>query len=308
MRSAFIETLSTEVENDPSIMLLTGDLGYGVLDNFERDFPQRFLNCGVAEQAMVSVAAGLAASSRKVFVYSIVNFATFRCLEQIRNDVAFHGYDVCIVSVGAGTSYGTLGYSHHGLEDIAVMRSLPGMSVYTPSTQREVSDSVREILATGGPNYLRLGRVGIREDAQAQVGVKGLTQRSTSGSVLLLSCGATFDEVASAHAELSRRGLDVEWWTVRRMSPLDGSMLTDLAAGRPIVTVEDHSVMGGLGTTVLEALSEAGSHSRVVRLGFPAQSAAETGSSAYGMLRAGLGSADIMKSVLDVVDGAPANR
>lgn len=149
-----------QAEKDQSIFLVVGDLGYGVVETFENKFPERFLNAGIAEQNMIGVSAGLAKSGFKVFVYSIANFPTFRCLEQIRNDVCYGELDVTIVSVGAGFSYGVLGYSHFALEDIAIMRPLPGMQILSPSDPIEVELAVEYAVNNSGPKYLRLGKNG----------------------------------------------------------------------------------------------------------------------------------------------------
>ena len=133
MRNSFIEELSKIALTDDKVFLIVGDLGFGVVEGFEEKYPDQFLNAGVAEQNMMGMAAGLASAGYKVFVYSIGNFPTFRCLEQIRNDVCYHSLNVTIVSIGAGLSYGPLGYSHHAIDDIGVMRALPGMTIYNPA-------------------------------------------------------------------------------------------------------------------------------------------------------------------------------
>ena len=158
MRDAFLRSLITLAETDDRVALLTGDLGFGVVEKFGTKFPDRFWNCGVAEQSMIGIAAGLAKSGMRPFVYSIANFPTFRCLEQIRNDICYHNLPVTIVSVGAGLGYGTLGYTHHGIEDIAALRSLPNISIYSPSDPIDVANVVTRISQNPAPTYLRLGK------------------------------------------------------------------------------------------------------------------------------------------------------
>ena len=138
MRNKFIDTLCKIAQKDNSIWLLCGDLGYSVLEPFEKSFPDRFINVGIAEQNMIGIAAGIASCGQRVFCYSIANFPTMRCLEQIRNDICYHNCDVTIVSVGAGFAYGNAGYSHYGLEDLSVLSVLPNMRVYTPADSYEV--------------------------------------------------------------------------------------------------------------------------------------------------------------------------
>ena len=160
MRNTFISNLTELASIDESIFLVVGDLGYGVVEIFENKFPSRFLNAGIAEQNMIGLSAGLAKSGYKVFLYSIANFPTLRCLEQIRNDVCYGDLDVTIVSVGAGFSYGVLGYSHFAIEDISIMRTLPGINILSPSDPIEVKSAVKFALSNPGPKYLRLGKNG----------------------------------------------------------------------------------------------------------------------------------------------------
>ncbi len=157
MRNAFCRSLARLAEADPDVMLLTGDLGFGVFEEFRDRFPKQFVNAGVAEQNMVSVAAGLALAGKTVFTYSIIPFAVFRCLEQIRDDVCYHDLPVCVVGVGAGYSYGHMGPTHHALEDIGVLRTLPGLSVLSPADGFEAEGAVEAFARHRRPCYLRLG-------------------------------------------------------------------------------------------------------------------------------------------------------
>src|SRR5215472_10399304 len=147
MRDAFIEALFDLAAHDRRIMLLVGDLGFGVVTRFKTELPDQFVNVGVAEQNMAGLAAGLALSGRIVFTYSIANFPTIRCLEQIRNDICYHDCDVKIVAVGGGLAYGSLGMSHHATEDIAVMRALPNMTVLAPNDPLEAAAATRATVA-----------------------------------------------------------------------------------------------------------------------------------------------------------------
>ena len=158
MRTTFIETLCDLAERDERIWLITGDLGFSVLERFSERFPERYINAGVAEQNMTGIAAGLAHSGLVVFTYSIANFPVMRCLEQIRNDVCYHNMNVNVVAVGGGFSYGTAGYTHHGVEDIAVMRAMPNMTVVAPADPYETRKATESVAAHAGPCYLRLGK------------------------------------------------------------------------------------------------------------------------------------------------------
>jgi transketolase len=158
MRTTFIENLVKEAKKDKSIVLLVGDLGFNVVETFQEKFPKRFYNVGVAEQNMMSIAAGLASQGFKVFTYSIANFPTFRCAEQIRNDIDYHNFNVTIVTVGGGYAYGNLGYSHHAVQDYGLMRLFPNFDIIAPADPVEVESALRYILSTNGPKYLRLNK------------------------------------------------------------------------------------------------------------------------------------------------------
>ena len=158
MRDAFVETLLEEAKIDENIILITGDLGFGVLDKFQKELPNQFINSGVNEQTMMGMAAGIASTGKRVFVYSIGNFPTLRCLEQIRNDICLMNNPVVVVSVGAGYAYGPQGYTHHSLEDIAVMRALPNLEVLIPADPAETKSLTRFLTKSHSPSYLRLGK------------------------------------------------------------------------------------------------------------------------------------------------------
>src|ERR1700693_796065 len=160
MRGAFFRGLLALAERDHRVNLIVGDLGFGVVEEFARRFPDRFLNAGVAEQNMTGIAAGMALSGKIVFTYSIANFPILRCLEQVRNDVCYHNANVKIVAVGGGLAYGSLGSTHHATEDLAIMRSLPRMVVVAPGDPVETEAATRAVVAHSGPCYLRLGRAG----------------------------------------------------------------------------------------------------------------------------------------------------
>ena len=160
MRTAFIQELMAQARLHPEIFLLVGDLGYSVVEPFAAEFPERYLNAGVAEQNMTGVAAGLASEGYHVFTYSIANFPTLRCLEQIRNDICYHNHAVTVVSVGGGLAYGSLGYSHHALQDLAIMRTMPNTTVMAPGDPGETRQCLQWLTSHSGPSYLRLGKAG----------------------------------------------------------------------------------------------------------------------------------------------------
>lgn len=261
MRNAFIKALTEAAIHDKRIVFLTADLGYKLFDDFARKCPGRFFNVGVAEANMAGVASGLALEGKKVFIYSIVPFATLRCYEQIRNDIAYHQADVTVVGVGGGYSYGHNGPTHHALEDIGVLRLLPNMTVLCPGDPAETEAAVRALVRNRGPAYLRLGRAG--EPAvhpgpiDLEIG-RGITVRE-GRDLAVLTTGNMLATAQQACALLEARGVSARLVSMPSVKPLDAALVAQLAreVGR-IATVEEHSKLGGLGGAVAEVVAELG--------------------------------------------------
>ena len=282
MRNAFLQALMECAAADARICLVVGDLGYSVVEPFRDRFGARFLNAGIAEQNMTGVAAGMAMAGHKAFTYSIANFPTLRCFEQIRNDVCHHGADVTVVAVGGGLGYGTLGYSHHAVQDVAVMRSLPGMLMATPGDPQETTAVTRFLCERyRGPAYLRLGKGGEPSmgaaPGQIEPGIRIVAARS---DIAVLCCGAVLGwaaPVAESHgATLASCPL---WWPDVR----SGSVLRDLIARhRRTIVVEEHLIAGGFGSFVREQLEPSPElQARVRCLALDARACETVGSAAY---------------------------
>lgn len=259
MRETFLNCLVELAKLDPDIFLITGDLGFKVLDPFRILFPDRFLNVGVAEQNLIGVATGLALEGKKVYVYSIANFPTLRCLEQIRNDVCYHDLNVKIVAVGGGFSYGPLGVSHHATEDIAIMRSLPNMSVVAPGSKNECSTITNLINKYKHPLYLRLGRSS--EDLDGMINSNysfGQAIEIKMGSeVAFLCCGGALDLTYKMVKEYKEKDFGI--YSFPFVSPIDEFMLKKVVNRYGIIiTVEDHSNKSGFGSAILESIASLG--------------------------------------------------
>jgi len=295
VRSFFIDSLNRRGTENESLYLMTGDLGYNVVELFRDNFPNRFVNCGVAEQSMITMAAAIASEGNIVFAYSISNFATFRCLEQIRNDVAYHNRSVCIVAVGAGTSYGTLGYSHHGLQDIAVMRVIPGMRIFAPGTVQELEFALDAIIDHPGPSYLRLGPL-VGGDNSAE-NVDSAYELRRGLDVSLLVSGTLVGTALAARDICAERGVSVQVLSVPQISPLNCQEILRLCDGNSLITLEEHSVVGGFGSALLESLSALKVLRRTLTLGYPNASTMAIGNHEFMMTNAGLD----VKNVADVV-------
>ncbi len=285
MRTAFIQTLFELAEKDERINLIVGDLGYSVVERFAERFPERYLNVGVAEQNMTGVAAGMALCGKVVFTYSIANFPTLRCLEQIRNDVCYHNTNVKIVSVGGGLTYGPLGMSHHSSEDIAILRALPNMVVVAPADPVEARLATEAIVNHEGPCYLRLGKTG--EPSVHQPGVKfrlgkAITVRE-GDDITIISTGGLLVNTVKVAEKLSRDGIEARVLSMHTLKPLDTETVLQAAEQTAaIVTLEEHSVIGGLGSAVVETLADAGNHGILIkRIALPSVYVSEVGSHEY---------------------------
>jgi transketolase len=261
MRTAFIESLCEVAEANPKVWLLTGDLGFSVLERFAARFPDRYVNVGVAEQNLTAVAAGLALTGKTVFTYSIANFPVMRCLEQVRNDVCYHNLNVKIVAVGGGVAYGAAGYSHHAVEDLAIMRALPNLTVLAPGDPAETRLATKAIVTHDGPCYLRLGKAQEAVvHARAPEFVLGRAIGVREGNAgTLISTGGILSLASDVAATLAGDGLPLRLISMPTVQPLDVAAV--LAAARDtgcVFTLEEHRGGGGLGGAVAEVLAEAG--------------------------------------------------
>jgi transketolase len=284
MRTSFLEELLEVAQADERVWLVTGDLGFSVLEPFAARFPDRYLNVGVAEQNMMGVAAGLAHSGKIPFTYSILNFATIRCLEQIRNDVCYHEANVKVVGVGGGYAYGSLGYTHHGVEDLAIMRALPGLTVVAPGDPAEARLATRAIAARPGPCYLRLGKANepkVHASPPDFVLGRALTVRPGS-DVTLISTGGMLKECVDTAERLAADGIDARVISMPTLKPIDVQTIIRAAHETgAIVTAEEHSISGGLGSAVAEVLAESHAHARFRRFGAADQLQRAVGSQAH---------------------------
>lgn len=295
MRDRFIKSLIREAESNENLMLIVGDLGYGVIDEFEKRFPAQFINAGVAEQNMIGMAAGLAKIGYKVFVYSIANFPTFRCLEQIRNDVVYHDLDVSIVAIGAGFSYGTLGYSHHAIEDLAVMRSMPGVKIYSPCDPNKVEECFIDAIKVKGPKYFRLGKNG-EPELPNMPQISDNTINHTTSEKLVISTGAIIAEAYSAQVKLKTEGIEVDILPINIIKPFHLNK-AQIQKYRQIYVLEEHSIIGGLGSCVLEELQRLQLHIPVKLIAIPDNSEHLTGSQSFLRKMSGLDAESIVNLI-----------
>ena len=273
MRDTFTRCLEAYAETHPELVLVTGDLGFGVLFPYMKKFPDRFINAGISEQAMMSMAAGMALEGKTVVVYSIGNFPTLRCLEQIRNCCAYHEVNVKIVCVGAGFVYGTLGMTHHATEDMSALRILPGVKVYAPADGVETEAVMGPFLSEPGVAYLRIGRGGephFHEDGSLAGYRCGQALEQFPGTdAYLLTAGGFLGSAVEAARLLEADGLHLGVASFPTVKPLDEAYLSSLCGRVPVLfTLEEHTIVGGFGGAVCEYVCGlTGPRPRVVRLG-----------------------------------------
>jgi transketolase len=269
MREAFIRELTQSAEHAGDIVLVTADLGFKVFDEYRARFPARFINVGVAEQNMIGVSAGLAARGRRVFAYSIGVFPTLRCLDQIRNLVAYHGLPVAIVSVGAGFGYGALGYSHHGLDDISATRGIASLRVYAPCDAEEAAMLTRAWLADPHPAYFRLERAPVAAGPQPPLAPFGGWRTMREGKdVALLATGSITEEALRVADLLASRDIHASVFAAHTIKPLDLDGLAGIARQHPrLAAIEEHMLCGGFTSAVAEALADLGLLVPLMRFG-----------------------------------------
>ena len=297
MRNTFIQTLLENAKKDPNIIFITGDLGFGVIEDFQKQLPNQFINAGVSEQSMMGMAAGIASTGKRVFVYSIGNFPTLRCLEQIRNDVCLMNNSVVIVSVGAGYSYGSQGYTHHALEDIAVMRALPNMNIYIPADAVESKSLTNYLCKDKNPSYLRLGKSGEPTLSNNSKGVIDNTivdiKNGNDGTILFV--GPIGKRALLAADILHKMSIDVSVASVPFATEIDLDYLRSAATKGPIITLEEHSKRGGFGSIILESLHQLNIVYKLKIIASNQQNLSEIGSQDYLQIKNGLDE----KSIVD---------
>lgn len=255
MRDSFIQRLYELACDNPKIMLLTGDLGFGVFNTFSERLPKQFLNVGVAEQSLIGVATGLALEGKIPFVYSLANFPTLRCLEQIRNDACYHDANVKIVSMGGGFSYGALGMSHHATEDLSILRALPNMTIVAPSDDWEAAEATSALVKTSGTCYLRLDKTSAKANHHPAESFRlGKGRQLRDGDdITLISTGGILVEALQAARILSLQDIECRVVSLHTLKPLDEELILDAVSNTGgLITIEENTVDGGLGGAISE--------------------------------------------------------
>jgi transketolase len=305
MRTTFIKTLTELAEKDDRIVLIIADLGFSVVEEFEKKFPDRFINPGIAEANAVSLAAGLALCGKIPYVYSIAPFVTMRAFEQVRVDCAYMNTNVRLVGVGGGVAYGPAGATHHAIEDLAIMRALPNMTVLAPGDPLETKQLIQQSVEVQGPVYIRLSKNNepclsdvdsVCKIGRANIFCKGL-------DLTLLTTSNMFELGTQIVWSLNNRHkISAELANIHTLKPLDNAYIVQrINNGNPIFTLEEHNVIGGLGSAIAELIAESGKGILFKRFAIPDEYSHFVGSQNFIRTKWSLDQESIEKSILSAL-------
>lgn len=301
MRDTFIRKFTEHASKNSRLVLVTGDLGFGVLTDFAKSYPSQYVNAGVAEQNMTGLATGLALEEKIVFTYSIANFPTLRCLEQIRNDAAYHDANVNVVSIGGGFSYGALGMSHHATEDLAIMRAIPQVTVMSPGCMWEVEQATTALIEKPGTGFLRLDKSSGGDTSTRNSDFEiGVPRRLAEGSdVTIAVSGGILGEVLRAVESLNDAGISCDLFSCHTIKPfVPDEILSSVQQTGRLVVVEEHIVAGGLAGLLAEECLEAGvAPQKYLRLGIRGGFCSEVGSQDYLRRQYGIDAESLLESI-----------
>ena len=302
MRSIFNKTLLEIAKKDPRIYMILADIGYGEIEPFRDTFPERYYNCGVAEQNMTGVACGVAMEGNIAVTYSIANFPTLRCLEQIRNDVCYHNANVKIVIIGGGVSYGPLGVSHHSTEDIAIMRALPNIVVCVPCDTLEAEAATYAMIEHNGPFYYRCGYKNERDIHDAPIHFelgKAITVHDGTDLTLFFTGPIGYDAKLACEKVKKEHGISVRLVSLHTIKPIDREAIVKAAKETGhILTLEEHNLSGGMGSAVAEVLADEGAFCHFKRMAFPDVNVSKVGSQGWLREQYGMGIEDIAGAIV----------
>lgn len=296
MRNTAINCLMERARIDDRIFLVNPDVGFSVLEKFRDEFPDRYLNVGIAEQNAIGVAAGLAMSGYLPYVYSMIPFVTMRCYEQVRLEVAYMRTNIRLIGLGAGFTYGPQGATHHAIEDIAIMRTLPNMTVCCPGDPIEARELIRQSFDHDGPIYFRLGKNNepIIHHEGTRIKIGKAVKVFEGNDLALITTSNMLEQGRHWVEEWRRDGIRATLLSMPTIKPFDADAVLDLIArGLPIVTLEEHNIIGGLGSAVAEVIAESGTGVRFKRIAVPDEYSHFVGSQQFIREKFGIKSFDI---------------
>lgn len=306
MRAIFYKTLEELFQKNDDICILTADLGYKLFDNFKAISSDRFYDIGVAESNMIGIAAGLSLCGKNVYCYSIIPFLVMRAFEQIRVDIAYHNLNVKLIGVGGGFTYGLEGFTHFGLEDLALMRSLPNMTVVVPADPIEAKCLAKISYEHEGPMYIRLGKTGeptIHEkNPEFKIGKAIILKEGTICAILAI--GSMVYIGKQVRDMLAAKGIDTTLVNIHTLKPLDVETIMQIASTHEFVfSLEEHNIDGGLGSAIAEVLAENGYKGYFKRLGISERLGSHIGDTNYLREKHGLSSEKVYEKILNTIKG-----
>lgn len=302
MRSILLKKLHQMAQEKDDLYLLTANLGFKLFDDFKNSYPQKFIDVGVAEPNMIGIAAGMALSGKNVYCYSMIPFLIMRSYEQIRVDVAYHQLNVKLIGVGSGFTYGLEGFTHFGIEDMALMRAMPNMTVVAPAGAEDVEELVRISFDYPGPLYIRLGRVNplfkYPNKFSFKIGKGVVVQEGQD--IVIFAIGDMVWEAWQTVELLKNKGISATLINMHTLKPLDTSLIKEYTkSSAHVFTIEEHSVIGGLGSAVAEVLAESGYQGQFQRIGIPEKLLDISGTSPYLREQYGLVADQIYMKILN---------
>lgn len=290
MRQTFIKTLIELARKDKDIILITPDMGFSVLEPFFEEFPDRSINCGIAEQNAVGLASGLALMGKKPYVYTIIPFLTGRAFEQIKIDVAYMNVNVKLIGIGAGYTYGSAGATHHAIEDIAIMRALPNMKIYCPADNFEAKEIIEKTYTDENPTYIRIGRHNkgiINTNNEIKLGKGSIIKKGKD--IAIIATSNMLPDAKEYAEKLEKKGEKPYLISMHTIKPIDIDLIKFLIQNNiKIITMEEHSIIGGLGSAVAEIIAESGKGIEFHRIGIPDIFSHYVGSQQYIKKKVGL--------------------
>ncbi|MDD3262623.1 MAG: transketolase C-terminal domain-containing protein [Candidatus Absconditabacteria bacterium] len=305
MRNAVIDYIYEKAKDDKNIMLLVGDLGYSVIEQFQTDLPEQFINIGIAEQNMIGIAAGMALTGKKVFCFSIVPFLTMRAYEQIRIDVCSQNLDVNLIGVGGGFAYGSLGNTHYGIEDINVMKGLPNMKILAPADKIESNVCMDYLFANKGPFFVRLNRGGepdVHTNLLTNINIEKGVEIKKGTDICLFSTGIILGTVLKTAEILEKKGLSTQIISLPLIKPLSQDVVLNyLRDKKGVFTIEEHNVIGGLGDSIASIIAENNIDIKFKKIGIPDIFPSTVGNQDYMRTLVLLDEENLSKNILDML-------
>jgi transketolase len=301
MKQAFIESLTKIMEQDEKVVVMTADMGFSVFEDIQKRFHKRFFNTGITEQASISFAAGLAKSGFKIYFYAQAPFISMRCLEQVRLDIAYNNLNIKLIGSNSGFSLNQYGVSHFGLEDIAIMKTLPGMTIYNPADSVEMKKVMDESYKISSPVYIRMTKTGNQTFYKKDVDIKKPIQITKGEGGLFLVSGGLIDRANQIIGMLNKEKINLSLYSCPLIKPMNKEMISILKKYKYVFSLEEHSVIGGFGSTIANLIIDNSLQTKLTKFALPDKYLHISGTMGYLLDKSGLSVKGIVKIIKDVL-------